>query len=139
MPYSVDFAKSARRHLAAAHKLYTDTTSDRASSRAVSGYLYGLAGELALKNLMRRRGLAWLKQHERRDDPYFAHFPVLKTLLRDRAQGRQNTDILRYAMNVTLFQHWDTKMRYAPTTDIDPRWVDQWKSEAEELVQVMDT
>jgi hypothetical protein len=78
-----------------------------------------------------------LPSNERRDDPYYAHFPILKTLLRDSAKGRRAGELRRVADNGRLFQHWDTDMRYAPTSDIQGEWVADWKKDAEELVDRM--
>lgn len=138
MPYGQDLAGSARRHLAAAHRLYdADLAGHGPGSKAVAGYLYGLAGELALKQIMRESGMQPLDGTQRRDDPFYAHFPTLRILLRDKAEGRRAAELRRYADNNALFQDWDTGMRYAPTSDIDQRWTERWKSQAETLVADM--
>jgi hypothetical protein len=52
MAYNVDFEKSARRHLRAAQVLYSqEHRGDRPGCKAVAGYLFGIAGELAIKQL----------------------------------------------------------------------------------------
>ena len=48
MAYSHDYQISARRHLKAAETLYAlNTAGAQPGAKAVAGYLYGLAGELA--------------------------------------------------------------------------------------------
>ena len=73
----------------------------------------------------------------RRDDPYYAHFPELKSRLRDNAQGRRSGD-LRVIAESNDFQDWNTDMRYAPTSDIVDKWVDTWRASAQKLVEKMD-
>jgi hypothetical protein len=122
MAYGQDLAKSARRHLTAATCLHGDTKPGTApGNKAVAGYLFGLAGELALKRIMQNRGIEPLPLAEKSEDPMFAHFPRLKTLLRNSATGRRHADLLRYA----------------PTTDIPENLTSLWKSQAEALVTDM--
>jgi hypothetical protein len=135
--YRQDFLSSARRHLASATALFSSTAPGaQPGCQAVAGYLYGITGELALKHMMRQSGMQ--PGGERRNDPFHAHFPTLKTLLRDTARGRRAGELRRLAEDSSLFQNWDTDMRYAPSSDVDPRWVSQWKQRAEELVETMD-
>lgn len=137
--YQRDFKSAAQRHLRAAQALYNyDAAGAQPGSRAVAGYLFGLAGELAVKQMMRESGIKELPADERRSDPYYAHFPVLKSLLGERAQGRRDCELRRLAEDSRLFRNWATDMRYAPTADIQGSWVDAWKQSAEELVGRMD-
>lgn len=106
--------------------------------RAVAGYLYGLAGELAVKALMRSSGMAPLPPQERRDDPYYAHFPDLKTQLRNTAQGRRSGELLAIA-NSNHFNNWSTNMRYASTGEVQPGWIEAWKASAHSLIEAMET
>lgn len=137
MVYSQDLTNSARRHLAAAERL-DDPNSQRHRHRHVAGYLYGVAAECALKQIMRESGIPRLTTEQRRDDPYFAHFPVLKTMLLDRIQGRRSADLRRYAEDSALMNEWNTDMRYAPGSDIQHRHVDRWRVQARELVNAME-
>ena len=140
MPYRKDFAVSARRHLRAADELHaTASAGSQPGCGAVAGYLFGLSGELAVKEIMRSSGMMPLSAQERRDDPFYAHFPELKTRLRDAAQGRRAGELRKIAETATLFQHWDTDMRYAPTADVNGAWVEAWKSSAHELFNRMDS
>jgi hypothetical protein len=136
--YGRELAGSARRHLTAATWLYSDTRPSSArGNKAVAGYLFGVAGELALKKMMAESGMRPLDESEKREDPMFAHFPKLKTFLLDTAQGRRQEELLRYARDGALFRNWDTKMRYAPTSDITDELTALWKSQAEALVNAM--
>ncbi len=105
--------------------------------RAVAGYLFGIAGELALKEMMRNLGIKPLPLEQRNDDPFYAHFPSLKTMLAN-GEGRRAGELLKYANDTRLFNNWNITMRYAPTTEIDLRWVEAWKASAEELLHQME-
>src|SRR5580700_6528856 len=95
MAYSQDLRNAADRHFNAAERLNDAAT--RPPRRDVAGYLYGVAGECALKQIMRESLIRPLPPEQRRDDPYYAHFPVLKTLLRDRISGRRAGDLRTFA------------------------------------------
>jgi hypothetical protein len=137
MAYSQDFRKSALRHLKAAQVLHGWAgPGDQPGCRAVAGYLFGLAGELAVKELMRNSGMKPSQEANRRDDPFFAHFPVLKTML-STATGLRSGELRKVSEDPSLFQNWNTDMRYAPTKDIDVRWIDAWKASAERLIDRM--
>jgi hypothetical protein len=138
MAYGQDLGGSARRHLTAAVCLHSDTKPHSVrGNRAVAGYLFGIAGELALKQMMSESGMKRLDEMEKRVDPMFAHFPKLKSFLLDTAQGRRQGELLKYARDGSLFQSWDTKMRYAPTSDIPDELTTLWKSQAEALINDM--
>ena len=135
MAYSQDFRKSAIRHLKAAQVLHGWAgPGDQPGCRAVAGYLFGLAGELAVKEIMRKCGIK--PEANRRDDPFFAHFPKLKSMLATNC-GRRAVELRNISEDPGLFQNWDTDMRYAPTKNIDVRWVDAWKASAERLIDRM--
>src|SRR5262245_12890148 len=88
LAYRTDFAVAARRHLRAAQVLYeTAGAGAQPGCRAVAGYLFGLSGELALKQMMRVSGMVPLEPRSR-DDPFYVHFPHLKARLLDSAKGR---------------------------------------------------
>jgi hypothetical protein len=140
MAYSKDMRKAALRHLKAAQILYErNGAGEQPGCKAVAGYLFGLAGELAVKELMRDSGMNPLPHAERRDDPFFAHFPVLKTILSTTAKGRRAGELRKFSEDPRLFQNWDVAMRYAPTKDIDANWLATWKVSAEELIEKMGT
>ncbi|MDX2153007.1 MAG: hypothetical protein SFV54_19850 [Bryobacteraceae bacterium] len=139
MAYSIDMRKSARRHLRAAEVLYKQSTvGDQPGCKTVAGYLFGIAGELAVKELMRESGVRPFADAQRSDDPFYAHFPQLKRLLATAA-GRRAGELRRIADDPRLFANWDVAMRYAPSTDIREAWIDAWRSSARELIERMDT
>jgi hypothetical protein len=105
----------------------------------VAGYLFGLSGELAVKAMMRDSGMKPLTADCRRDDPFYAHFPELKSRLMDTLAGRRSGELRKIAEAAALFNHWNTDMRYAPTADIAPAWVESWKASAHYLVTRMDS
>jgi hypothetical protein len=75
---------------------------------------------------------------ERRDDPFCAHFPELKTLLRDSSCGRTNNKLRRFVEDNSLMSEWDVDMRYAPAHDMTPQRVQRWRDQASALVEAMD-
>jgi hypothetical protein len=138
MAYTQDVRTAARRHLRAAQVLYGQAgPGDQPGCKAVAGYLFGIAGELAVKELMRASGMMPAGA-DCRDDPFFAHFPALKTMLAT-AQGRRAGELRQLSEDPRLFQNWDIAMRYAPTKDISASWVEAWKASAEELIDRMAT
>ena len=140
MAYRQDLLNSAKRHLRAADELHGLTSAgSQPACRAVAGYLFGLSGELAVKAMMRDSGMVPLAVDRRRDDPFYAHFPELKSRLRDTLKGRRSGELRRISETSALFQNWDTDMRYAPTADIQDAWVDSWKISARDLVDRMDS
>lgn len=80
-----------------------------------------------------------LEPHRRREDPYYKHFPELKTFLLNNARGRRSGELLTIANTTALFQYWDTDMRYATTLDIRDEWIESWKTSAADLVNRMDS
>lgn len=136
MPYGNDMAGAARRHLKAAQNLYDEPQPGaKPGCRAVSGYLFGLAGELAIKQLMLKSGMK-PKPEDRRNDPFYAHFPQLRTMVADSAYGRLQGP-LRALTTPNVFENWSTDMRYAPTTDVQEQWVERWKTQATKIVEQM--
>ena len=139
MVYRQDLITAARRHLRAATELHAAASAGaQPGCRSVAGYLFGLTGELAVKALMRSSGMAPLAPESRRDDPYYAHFPELKARLGETAFGRREGELRKIAESQTLFQHWNTQMRYAPTEDIREAWIVAWRSDAEALIGKME-
>lgn len=140
--YSIDLASAARRHLRAGQLL--DIAAEpgvQPGCKAIAGYLFGLAGELALKQLMRELLNLRPKSGERgRGDPFFAHFPELRSMLLDMeaSHGRRAAELRAILADQKFFQDWNIKMRYAPATDVKSQWVSAWRTTAEELVSRMD-
>jgi hypothetical protein len=138
MAYSTDMRVAAHRHFKSAQVLCAEKGAGlQPGCRAVAGYLFGLSGELAVKKIMKDSGMPPLPPERRRDDPYFAHFPALKKML-STASGRRSEELRRIAENSSLFQNWDTNMRYAPTKDIQKNDIDAWETAAKALVESME-
>ena len=94
MAYRTDLANSARRHLKAAEALNgLAAPGAQPGCQAVAGYLFGLSGELAVKAMMQDSGMSPLTPEQRRDDPFYAHFPDLKSRLLDHAKGRRSGEL----------------------------------------------
>lgn len=131
MNYNSCMQKAAHRHFQAAEHLSATHRKD------VAGYLYGIAAECAIKEIMRKSGMRPLAFTERRNDPFYAHFETLKTLLRDTASGRLGTELRHYSENSTFMQYWDTSMRYSDGKDIRTNSVDSWQKDAEQVIATM--
>lgn len=125
-------ASSARRHLEAGEQLKATARKD------VAGYLFGIAAECALKQMMLNSGMRPKERAHRRQDPFFAHFEELKAMVRDHAHGRLHTELRRYAENGRFLQHWDVTMRYSDGRDIRPAWIDRWHEDARDIMGAMD-
>jgi hypothetical protein len=126
MGFDHNVTAAARRHLSAAQTL------DHSPHRGVAGYLYGIAAECAVKAMMMAVPL-------RIDDAFFAHFPNLRTLLRDHCQGRNSQTLARFIRDDAFMNHWDIKMRYADARQIEDRWVSIWAEQASHAVNAMGT
>ena len=79
-----------------------------------------------------------LPPNERRDDPYYAHFPELKAMLLESVRGRRSGELRKYAEDSSLMNEWHTDMRYAPSKDIKSHLVERWRDAASRLVNAMD-
>lgn len=130
--YAQDMRKAAYRHLEAAEILFGGNRKD------VAGYLYGIAAECALKHLMKVSGMRPLPREDRRNDPFYAHFEELKTLIRDAPPSRRSAELRKYVEKSSFMQRWDIAMRYSHGRDIQPEWVDRWRNDARDVVSAMD-
>lgn len=110
----------------------------RTHRKDVAGYLYGIAAECAIKEAMLRSGMRTLPKDERQDDPFYAHFESLKTLLRDSAQGRLKGPLRKVAENSAFMQYWDTSMRYSDGKAIPIAWINKWRDQAQFALALMD-
>jgi hypothetical protein len=123
---------AARRHLHAAEMLFADP----GHRRDVAGYLYGLAAECAIKEMVTRLRLA--PPYEK-DKILFAHFPELRTLLRDTLKGRRATPLWAFIFDDAFMNNWHVKMRYADGQKIREEWVEAWQKQAKDAVGAMGT
>ena len=136
MAYSNDFPAAARRHYAAAEHLNVQPPG----RRDVAGYLYGIAAECAIKAMMVDAGMRPSATDKRtKGDPFYEHFPELRTLLRESMQGRKGTPLIAFIGNDAFLNNWSTRMRYSSGKEIDLRWVDSWREQARQAVASIGT
>ena len=131
--YRNDMRAAAHRHFRAGEHLRT------AHHDVVAGYLFGIAAECALKGLMIASGMRPLPETERRDDPFYAHFELLKSMLRNIASGRLATELRRFAEDDAFMQYWDISIRYSDGRDVRDSWVEHWHQNAKDAIGIMDT
>ncbi len=134
MAYTPDLPNAARRRLLAADILYSEKTRID-----VAGYLYGIAAECAIKAMMLEAGIHPLNLENRKSDPFFAHFPTLRTMLKDRLQGRKSATLRRKIENDNFFSQWDIEMRYCKGTYIKDSWIETWRQQANDIVNCIGT
>jgi len=128
MAFSHQLPEAARRHLDAADALHDGHRRD------VAGYLYGIAAECAVKQMV--ISLPMSSKHSKRDIEY-AHFPELRTLLRDALRGRRAGQAWAFILHDAFMNNWHVSMRYADARQIQARWVDAWKAQAHQIVEAM--
>src|SRR5260370_40637662 len=112
MAFTPSLVAAAHRHRAAAAVL------ESGSRRDVAGYLYGIAAECAVKALMLEAGLRPVQQSNTSGDPFFAHFPELRTLLRERQLGRIGSRLVRYINDDSFMNHLNLRMLYCDRKEI---------------------
>ena len=127
MAFDHNLPKAAFRNLEAAEILANGTRRD------VAGYLYGIAAECAVKAMVED------VPHLRRDEIFFAHFPELRTLLRDALGRRTPRPLLAFIQDDSFLNNWNVKMRYADARQILDKWVTTWAEQARHAVNAMGT
>lgn len=125
MAFTPNLPAAAHRHLAAADQL------DASARRDVAGYLYGIAAECAVKAMMENIPLA------RSQEAFYAHFPELRTLLRDRLQGRSARPLSAFISDDRFLNNWHVSMRYADGQQILAQWVTAWREQARRAVNAV--
>lgn len=135
--YPTNVKAAAKKHWYAAEALYTNQAAGN-NNKAVAGYLYGLAGECGLKQLMWACGHRPDEDGKCKDHPFYAHFPAIKkglsALLATRMDSKLNTILSRSG----LMQNWDTQMRYSAPGAIADRDVARWKEDAQFILKKME-
>jgi hypothetical protein len=126
MAYTTDMPAAARRLLDAARKLDSDGRPD------VAAYLFGLAAECALKAMAQKIPEA------RRDEVLYAHFPLLRTLLRDVLAGRRAQALRRLVDDDRFMNEWEITIRYARAEDIRGKPVRDWEAQAVNAINLME-
>ncbi|WP_248345559.1 hypothetical protein [Anaeromyxobacter paludicola] len=125
MAYSIDMRGAARRHLDAADKLALAQRED------VAGYLYGIAAECAVKAMAQTLPCA------RDKEILMAHFPDLRTLLREALTGRTAVPLLRILENDAYLNEWEIRVRYAPSREVRNKPLNGWAEQARRTVNMM--
>jgi hypothetical protein len=130
MAFTPKMPEAARRNLQAAEQL------DAGSRRDVAGYLYGLAAECAIKEMI--KPIPVPLEHDK-NAIFYAHFPKLRTLLRDAFVGRRMKPVWNVILNNAFMHNWDVAMRYADARQIPDEWVNDWKQQAKDIVGAIGT
>lgn len=130
MNYGHDMRVAANRNFAAATALKATHRKD------VAGYLFGIAAECAVKQIMLSINMRPAPNKQR--DPFFAHFEELKTLLRDRLHGRNSSRLSQLINSNQYMQYWDVTMRYAHCSEIKDEWIERWCEDAKKAIAIME-
>jgi hypothetical protein len=129
MAYRIDFSASAKRHWLDAEMLLK---SKRAQC---AGYHYGYAAECVLKSVLYIHHLP--RREDRRNDPYWAHFPELRTLLIRDGRGRLPQKLYQLIAQASFTQYWDTDIRYATDHAVDEDRANLWRKQAETIFGII--
>lgn len=133
MAFTPNMADAARRNLAAANVLAPDNFQ-------VAGYLFGIAAECAVKAMMLEgRMTPSLPDNREKDDPFYAHFPELRTRLRDVLQGRALAHLSRLVGDDSFMSQWAIEIRYAGKNQVESAWVEKWQKQAKTAVDLIGT
>jgi hypothetical protein len=125
--YPLDLSSAAQRHWRAAKCLAAKKDWDSA------GYLAGFAAECRLKRALMRSGFRPTVGLDRRDDPFWAHFPNLKALmLQNGAAARISAGVVNLVASGGFMNEWDTVMRYAKTGSVNEATAKRWFSHVEQ-------
>jgi hypothetical protein len=126
--FNSNMRAAAYRHQDAAERLHEGARKD------VAGYLYGLAVECGIKALMLDLGMKPTTSASKGDDPFYAHFGRLKTMLRDDIHTRRFEDLRKFTEDNHFMEHWDIAMRYSDGKGIKGAWVDRWRQNAKDVM-----
>lgn len=121
--FTPDMVKAAHRNWAAAERLMKGEAPDRTTA----GYLYGIAAECAIKALF--RSIPWTTDNK--DGPVYAHFPGLKSKLRDAISGRGAAQLMRFT-DQHYMEGWAIDVRYSDGTCPDTTTLGRWRAHADE-------
>lgn len=114
--------KAAHRNWAAAER----SKNAAAPDRTTAGYLYGIAAECAVKALF--RNIPWTTDNK--DGVVYAHFPQLKTKLRDAISGRGASQLARFT-DQRFLEGWAIDIRYSDGTSPTDATLEKWRSDSE--------
>jgi len=120
--FKSNMTKAAHRNWSAAERLRNAEVPDRTTA----GYLYGIAAECAIKALY--RDISWTT--DSRDGPVYAHFPQLKSRLRDAISGRGASQLARFTEQQYM-EGWAIEIRYSDGALPDAVTLDRWRAHAD--------
>lgn len=98
-----------------------------APDRTTAGYLYGIAAECAIKALF--RDISWTTDSP--DGPVYAHFPKLKSKLRDAISGRGAAQLTPFT-GQHYMDGWAIDIRYSDGARPDEATLRKWRAHAEQ-------
>lgn len=130
MGFTHKLPEAAHRHLQAADTL----CAAPGHRKDVAGYLYGIAAECAIKQML--IALPLPPEYDK-DYIFHAHFPELRTMLRDALGRRNGIPLVVFINNDAFMNNWNVGMRYADARQILPEWVDAWQRQARAAVNAM--
>lgn len=128
------YRKACVRHFESATALLEMRTIPDQKHCGVAGYLFGIAAELALKSLMSESRLFPASQEFSDGDPFYAHFPEIKRLLRASIQGRRAGELRKFAEDNSFMSDWTVKMRYSPQGETSIDVVQRWRISAQSIM-----
>ena len=126
MDYEIDLAASAKRHFLDGDSLL------KAKSAQHAGYHFGFAAECALKSVLFIHCVP--RRSDRRSDPFWAHFPELRTLLVRDGKGRLPRKLYDVIAHGAFLQHWDTDIRYAANQSVNSDRASAWRKQADDII-----
>jgi hypothetical protein len=129
--FTINMATAAMRNLDAALKLEAE------HKELVAGYLFGIAAECAVKAML--VDLRLPAQKEKKNDPNFAHFPELRTMLRDQMSGRRSGPLTKIVQDDRFLQGWSIKIRYSDGKNLNTAHMKSWSTQARNVVGLMGT
>lgn len=126
MAYNIDLVASANRHFRDGDTLLSARSAQHA------GYHFGFAAECAIKSILFRHHMP--RHDDRRENPFWAHFPELKTLLIRDGRGRLQQKLYDVIADGAFMQYWNTDIRYASDRSVDEPRATNWRNQADRVI-----
>jgi hypothetical protein len=126
MAYRLNFGVSAHRHWHDGQQLFT------ARRAQAAGYHNGFAAECAVKSIFYKHNIP--RDEDRRKDPYWAHFPELRTMLIRDGKGRLSQKLYDTIAHGSFMQEWHTDIRYAENGSVSEDRASRWREQADEVI-----
>jgi hypothetical protein len=126
MAYRIDLPASAQRHWNDGRRLLD------AGRAQAAGYHFGFAAECAVKSVLYKHNIP--RHADRHQDPYWAHFPALRTILIRDGKGRLSQKLYDVIAKDSFMQEWDTDIRYAANGSVNEQRASRWRDQANELI-----